>query len=210
VAGPELRGRRRPLSREAVVEAAAQIVEAEGLPALTMRHLADKLGVAVTSIYWHVGNRAALLDQLAARVVAEIGDIHPEGATPAERIVSVATSLRSRLLARPELVWVVHEQGRTPAMFQPAQAALATELGALGLRGRRAATAVQVIQAHVVGSVLLERTVSRSRVDEVTDPAAWGDQPEADREMVQALSGPLDHEAVFRAGLEAIVASLGP
>lgn len=47
-----------------------------------MRKLAAELGTAVTSIYWHVGNRESLLDALVERTVQEMGAIRPAGRTP--------------------------------------------------------------------------------------------------------------------------------
>ena len=46
---------RTPVTRDAIVDAAMGLVEAQGIDALTMRRLSDELGVAVTAIYWHVG-----------------------------------------------------------------------------------------------------------------------------------------------------------
>ena len=72
-----------PLTANDVIDAAARIVEQDGLDALTMRRLSDDLGVAVTSIYWHVGNRRALLDALVDRVLADMGMLQAIGRTPA-------------------------------------------------------------------------------------------------------------------------------
>ena len=54
----------RPLTAEVVVDVANRVVELHGFDALTMRRLSDELGVAVTSIYWHVGNRHTALQVL--------------------------------------------------------------------------------------------------------------------------------------------------
>jgi len=181
--------RAEPLSRDVVVDAALRLVEDHGVRALTMRRLAAELDVAVTAIYWHVGNRSALLDELVDRIVSEIGAIRPTGATPEERIASVARSLRRKLLARPHLVGLAHERGRTGEMFQPALAALAQELASQGLRGREAELAAQAIEFHVIGSVILERAAARG-------PGPGDGHP------------PADHNAVFEFGLRALVDSL--
>ena len=68
------------LTREEVLAAAADLVRQHGPQTLTMRKLAAELGTAVTSIYWHVGNRESLLDALVERTVAELGEIRPSGA----------------------------------------------------------------------------------------------------------------------------------
>lgn len=63
---------RTSLSREEVLAAAGSLVRQHGPAALTMRKLAAELGTAVTSIYWHVGNRESLLDALVERTVREL------------------------------------------------------------------------------------------------------------------------------------------
>src|SRR5690348_7637614 len=80
---------RQPIDREGVLLAAEALVRERGPAALTMRKLAAELGAAVTAIYWHVGNREALLDELVQRTVAEMGQIEARGATPAARAESV-------------------------------------------------------------------------------------------------------------------------
>ena len=84
----------RPLTAELVIEVAGRIVDEQGADALTMRRLADELGVAVTSIYWHVGNREDLVDALVDRLLADMGTLRPRGTTPRERITSLARALR--------------------------------------------------------------------------------------------------------------------
>src|SRR5271168_1158855 len=119
-----------PLSRAQILETAQRIVETEGLSSLTIRGLAGKLGVAVTAVYWHVGDKQALLDALVERVIDEMGEVTASGRGHRARIMSIARSLRLSLLERPELVALVHRQGRIAALFQPARRVLATELAA--------------------------------------------------------------------------------
>src|ERR1700753_634122 len=114
------RGQARPggggsvvLSREQVLDGARPIVEAEGVERLTIRGLAAKLGVAVTAIYWHVGDKQALLDGVAERVIDQLGEVSVRGRDPLSRITSIAVSLRATLLERRDLVALVHRQGRT-------------------------------------------------------------------------------------------------
>lgn len=66
------RGRPPTLSRERVLAAAVARADAAGLEGLTMRALADDLGVEAMSIYHHVKGKDALLDGLAESLVAEV------------------------------------------------------------------------------------------------------------------------------------------
>ncbi|MFG3255481.1 TetR/AcrR family transcriptional regulator [Streptomyces sp. NPDC048172] len=200
---------RSPLTREAVLGAAASLVIQHGPQALTMRKLAAELGTAVTSIYWHVGNRESLLDALVERTVRELGDIRPRGRTPAERVVSLARALRRELRAHPHLIAMVHERGLTERMFLPAQRALVHETHAAGLRGARAAEAVRAVQFAVIGHLLVERNRERAPVQRPGEPELWSAaSAEDDPALARALSRPPDAERVFTASIRALVTGL--
>ncbi|WP_406265813.1 TetR/AcrR family transcriptional regulator [Streptomyces sp. NBC_00191] len=200
---------RTALTREEVLEAAASLVKQHGPGALTMRKLAAELGTAVTSIYWHVGNRESLLDALVERTVQEMGAIRPVGRTPAQRIVSVARRLRRELRERPHLIAMVHERGLTERMFLPAQQALVHEVHAAGLRGARAAEAVRAVQFQVVGFVLVERNRERSPVQSPGEQELWDARTaEHDPALARALARPADPEKLFTASARALVSAL--
>jgi hypothetical protein len=94
-------------------------------------------------------------------------------------------------------------------MFQPMQAALARELAPVGVRGTDAALAIRALQVHVVSSVVLQRASTRGPVTHPTDPAAWG-ETSPDAELVAALAEPLDYDAVFEVGVDALLDKLLP
>ncbi|WP_405852906.1 TetR family transcriptional regulator [Streptomyces sp. NBC_00090] len=200
---------RSALSRDEVLDAAAALVREHGPDALTMRRLAGELGTAVTSIYWHVGNRESLLDALVARTVTDLGTIHPRGTTPAERMVSVARTLRRALRERPHLVAMVHERGLTERMFLPAQRALVHEAHAAGLRGAHAARAVRALQFQVVGYVLVERNRERAPAQSPGEEELWREETaESDPGLAHALAAPIDTEALFVDSVRALVDGL--
>ncbi|MEU6215895.1 TetR family transcriptional regulator [Streptomyces sp. NPDC047022] len=201
---------RAALTRDEVLDTAANLVKRHGPDALSMRRLAAELGTAVTSIYWHVGNREALLDALVERTVADLGEIHPTGDTPAQRIVSVAGALRRRLLGRPHLVALVHERGLTERMFLPAQQALVREAHAAGLRGAGAADLVRAVQVQVVGHVLVERNQERAPEQHPGQQELWSGTVSAgdDPALALALAGPPDRERLFVLSVRALVRSL--
>jgi len=200
--------RDQPVTREEVVDTALRLVEEYDVAALTMRRLAAELGTAVTSIYWHVGNRDALIDLLVERLIADMGTVRLAGRTPRARITSLLRQWRHRLWERPHLIGLAHERGQTAVMFQPMQAALAQELAVVGLHGEPAAFAVRMLQVHVVSSIVLARAAERGPVTNPTDPQAWPDAP--DEDLVSAIAAPLDYEEMFRFGLEALLDRLLP
>ncbi len=202
---------RSTLTRAEVLDAASLLVRQHGPAALTMRGLAAELGTAVTSIYWHVGNRESLLDALVERTVEEMGAISPAGRTPGARILSVARILRRELRARPHLIAMVHERGLTERMFLPAQQALVHEVHAAGLRGARAADAVRVIQFQVIGFLLVERNRERSPAQSPAESDLW-DPAAAPRDpaLARALARPADPERIFLLSVRSLVTALLP
>jgi len=61
-----------PLSRDRILQAALRRADAEGIAALSMRKLAQELGVKAMSLYNHVANKDDMVDGMVDLVVAEI------------------------------------------------------------------------------------------------------------------------------------------
>ena len=195
------------LSRDQVIDAGMQILETEGFERLTIRGLAAKLGVAATSIYWHVGDKQALLDALAERVITQLAEVSVRGRDGQARVISIASSLRKTLLERAELVALVHHQGRTAALFLPARRLLVEEFEAAGVDGPAAPLAVQAVLNLVIGSVLLDRQIERQPAQR---PPA-GDRSSTGDDLSEPLAHPpepIDEEELFRYTLGALVGTV--
>jgi TetR/AcrR family tetracycline transcriptional repressor len=65
-------GRRQPLDLERIVRAALVLLDEAGLDGLSMRALAERLGVKAASLYWYVQNKDELLELLADAISAEV------------------------------------------------------------------------------------------------------------------------------------------
>jgi AcrR family transcriptional regulator len=85
--------RRRPLTRARVLDAAIAVADEQGIDALTLRRLAERLGVHPTSIYNHVPSKDAILDGLAERLI-EHADLPTHCASWQEWLPAFAASLR--------------------------------------------------------------------------------------------------------------------
>lgn len=182
------------------------IVESEGVDRLTVRALAAKLGVAVTAVYWHVGDKQALLDGLVDRIIGQIGEVSARGRGAEARLVSVGRSLRRSLLGQPGLVGLVHRQGRTAALFQPARRVLVRELLDAGLVGADAALAVHAILNLVVGSVLIDRQVERQPLQHDEPQELWtADDVPGTPQLLRHLTRPVDEEELFGYSLRVLV-----
>ena len=61
-----------PLSRERVLAAAIELADEGGIESLTMRKLAQALGVEAMSLYNHVANKGDIVEAIVDRIVSEI------------------------------------------------------------------------------------------------------------------------------------------
>ncbi|WP_166902234.1 TetR/AcrR family transcriptional regulator [Mycobacterium sp. DL440] len=192
-----------------ILDAAAYLIEKDGVEAFSMRGLAERIGVAATSIYWHVGGRDALFDSLVDRLVAEMARLPMEGDTPVNRIAALARNQRSLLIRRQHLLAIAHERDRTPTLFLPVQQKLAAELAEMGVAGARAALVLRAVEVHVISSSVMLFSAVRGPRHQEEDPSLWtADWP--DQALVAALQSPTDYDAVFEYGLDALLAPLGP
>ena len=64
--------RRAPLNRDRVLRAAVALADVDGIEALSMRNLAQELGVVPMALYKHVANKEELLDGMVDVIVGEI------------------------------------------------------------------------------------------------------------------------------------------
>ena len=76
---PRKRPRPRALTRDAIVSAALEIVDTEGLDAVTMRTVAHALGTGAASLYAHVSGKEELLELVIEQVIGEV-EVPPVGA----------------------------------------------------------------------------------------------------------------------------------
>lgn len=195
------------ITAELILKTAADLIENEGVKALTMRNLADRLGVAVTSIYWHIGGRDQLLDSLVDRLLGELANLPADGDNAIERIASLARSQRRVLIERQHLLGIAHERDRTPQLFQPIQRALAAQLAELGVTGAEAALILRAVQVHVISSAVMQFSAVRGEKHDEEDPSLWSDALD-DRALVEALQAPTDYDAVFEHTLDALMSTL--
>jgi AcrR family transcriptional regulator len=92
--------RRVPLSRDRVLRAAVALADDGGIDSLSMRKLAQELGVVPMALYKHVANKEALLDGMVDVVVGEI-DPPVQGTDWKSAVRQRILSARRALLRHP-------------------------------------------------------------------------------------------------------------
>lgn len=97
------RARKERLNRNLVLNKALELVDTEGLDALTMRRLGQSLDRDPMSLYRYAENRAALLDGVSELVLNEL-PIHPEDPDWKAQLRHIAHNLRRLALEHPNVV----------------------------------------------------------------------------------------------------------
>lgn len=108
------------LSREGIVAAAVALADRDGLSGLTMRRLAEHLGVDAMSIYYHLRDKDTLLAAMADAVVAEIvaGHEDPSSGPWTERLRVLIMQARRTMLRHPWAARVLEARDTpTPAVL---------------------------------------------------------------------------------------------
>ena len=95
--GPE---RRPQLTRQRVMTVAIELADRDGIDSISMRKLAQELGVEAMSLYTHVRNKDDLLDGMVDAVIGQI-PISADGAGWKASLRQMALAARSVILRHP-------------------------------------------------------------------------------------------------------------
>jgi TetR/AcrR family transcriptional regulator, tetracycline repressor protein len=149
----ETLGDRARLSKAAVVDRALALADSLGLEALTIRRLAQDLGVTPMALYWHFRSKEELLAALGDRVWAEVGiDVDPAAGWSAQ-LRSLLESLVGMLRAHPSgsQLLMAGEKLHGEASLQATE----TTLAVLGRGGFDAAHASEIARTALWTGLML-------------------------------------------------------
>lgn len=154
--------RRVGLERHDVIDAALAIVDREGLAALSLKAVADRLEVQPPSLYSHVDGLGGLLDAMSIAVIAEFGEVLRDsvvGVAGDDAVAAFATAYRRWATDNPgryelSLRHVASAEKRT--VGRGAIETMDRVLAAYGLTGAEATAAGRTLRAALHGFATLE------------------------------------------------------
>jgi AcrR family transcriptional regulator len=208
------RGRARGLDREQIVRAAIAIADRDGLDALTMRRVAERLGAGTMSLYWHVRSKDELIELMRDEVVGEQTLKAPSGDWRSD-LATFARDVRQTFLRHP---WLASLLGGRPPLgpnsLRQDELSLAIVSG-LDVDEQTRGAIPSAVYFFVVGYVLREvaqREVQRHTgvtVEEwrasvapyIERVLATGEYPNLQR-VIAGGGGELDSDAAFEFLLE--------
>lgn len=144
------------LTRKRIIVAAMDLIEKDGIEAISMQRLATELGCGLVSLYSYVPSKAALLDGVANAVMSHASPPVLGGASWQEQIRVQARTFRELARAHPRCAMVlVTRRASSAAVLRPVEQALTT-LRSAGFDPRDAMRIVRAVTMYVMGSLLSE------------------------------------------------------
>lgn len=208
------------LNRAGIVAAAVALADEQGMAAVSMRALAGRLGVEAMSLYHHVPNKDALLDDMVDEVFSELYD--PTVGQPWRPELATRTRSGRAVLLRHRWALGLMDARRTPGPHSLAHHdAVIGLLLAAGFSLPATGHAFALIDAYLYGFLLQEIALpfeTESELAElgaqILDEATAGAYPYFTRFAVERAMVPgYSFGAEFEVGLELVltaIASLHP
>lgn len=147
------------LTKQLIVAEAITLLDEGGLDAVTLRKLAQRLGVRAPTLYWHIRNKAELINELAEVILKDLTELSPPAEDEPWRdwLTVVAQRMREAMLAHPDGAQVVSAAHLSPTLAAVSELAMST-LVRRGLHLRQARLTVLAIQRFIIGHVLEEQS----------------------------------------------------
>ena len=144
-------GQRAGLSRDRVLDAATDLMAERGT--VTMRAVAQQLGVAPNALYSHVADKTELVDGVLDRVLAQVDAPSPAaGSDAGDAMHRLMTSTHDVLIRHPQLVPAfLARQGARGENAQRLGAVMLEHLAAAGISGDSAREALRVLIVYTIG-----------------------------------------------------------
>jgi AcrR family transcriptional regulator len=135
------------LSAEKIAEAALELVDREGLDALSMRKLGAALGVDAKAIYYYYPNKDALIEGVLRAAFADMPD--NEGGTWQEQLRQIARAYYDLMRQHPHLQpYFLRFDGSIPVVFAVVEQ-VAAVLSPTGLTPRSIIQIIDLLTAFV-------------------------------------------------------------
>lgn len=148
------------VSPQTILTQALDILDAGGLPALTMRTLATRVGINPMTIYYHFKDRDGLIKALAERVYADIAA--PQTGDAHKRIHGLLKAYYAKVVLYPAITLAIFAK---PDIFPDHAKRITSEiahlLGELGLDAQRARRWTHILVDYTHGAALAVAAAQR-------------------------------------------------
>lgn len=204
---------RAALTADRIIQTAMQIADQAGLDQLSMRRIAQQLGVTAMSLYNHVDDKDALIDHMLNSVMAELDRPDPNGDWQ-EQLRLRSRSLRDALLRHP---WAAAPLSSRIVLGDAITQDIEARLGCLiaaGFSYALADWALNALDSFIYGYTMLEQNMPVEPKDYRMAAATYIDQIPQDRlphmhaAALAIITGDYDGLTQFEFGLDLLLEGL--
>ncbi|MBT2187950.1 TetR family transcriptional regulator [Sphingobium nicotianae] len=139
------------LDRDQIVREAVALLREEGLGAVSLRKVAARLGVSVSSLYWHVADKDMLLGLMSASIFRACLDAVRPAPSWQRWLHDFGLALWDAQIAIPEARQLIVIARPQEGLAEESLTFILQSLGALGLPRDQAIVAQRSVQALVTG-----------------------------------------------------------
>jgi len=206
------------LTSELILTTSLAIVDEEGLDALTMRTLGDRLGVSAMAVYRHFENKKAIVAQLMGRVISEYQPTQHDTEQWEDWMRETFGRIRKALLAHPGVIPLAGSHvGLDESSLKVVEDTLQAFLNA-GFDGKTSVQMLMTLVNYTIGSATIENRAAQT-AKEIADLSQMTDLVGAvanwyKRSMTEGMPALVSHsqylasypsEYYFQSGLDRIL-----
>lgn len=154
------------LTKPMILDTALRLVDVDGLEAVTIRRIADELGVSPMSLYRHIRTKEEILDGLGALAREILASVIELASEWDEQLRQVFVHMHHALLEHPGIVQILLTQ---PASSGPVYRTMEQLLGAMRYAGFAAEDALREIatlESYTLGFTVQQRSHSALNPDD--------------------------------------------
>ena len=167
------RGPKQRLTTDEIVTAAVDLADREGFAAISMRRVAERLGVGAMTLYTYVPAKSDLLDLMYDRVIGDYSVSFPEDADWRDRLELIA---RAQWDLYREHRWIGHMPWTRvplgPNILDDYEKSAAAIAG-IGLSGKEMTEVLTLVASYVRGAARLATEAQTLPVVTAMDDEAW-------------------------------------
>jgi AcrR family transcriptional regulator len=199
--------RARSLTLPALTEAALRVIDRAGLSGLSMRTVADELGIGTMSLYRYVAGREQLEGLVVEHVAGSIDLALPPRLHWDKRIATLLLRLREALARHPAIIPLLVSRRHIERSSLRLAEALLEALTEAGITGKRRVIALRALLSYSVGALQFQALAPLSGGGTDAMAALPHDQFPLLAETARAARRVTPHEE-FQRGLELLLRGL--
>jgi AcrR family transcriptional regulator len=189
--------------KDEILDAAIELADEHGLNAVSMRAVAERVGVTPMALYPHVGGKAALLDAMLGRMFGEVLPDIDARASWQDRLIALAHAGRNLTRRHPWLATLTFARPSVEADAVKVTDAIYTALADAGVPESEIPRLERLTSTFVIGYSASE---ALGRFGSSAQRATRGQLPEGDlpghARVQSSLSQDTDWDAEFEADLD--------